>query len=212
MLFITFVTSFISCKNEKKKFPLSEATMIKHKMYGELLEYAIFDNSKIEFVENIICESLTKNKNFVFRKSFFIIENDSSNYFFTCMKKEYFKGDPFNMIYFDINQPDSIYNYSPDLKFSIYDINKMIDKISNRNNKTIEETLKHTRINNYFIPNFHITILFDSMDCNHKFVQKVIKINGWINLIMKSYSQTLFPNENVIFKPCIILDINNNHQ
>ena len=75
---ISFIIYLNSCTDVKvKHFPFSEDEMVEYNLYGALLEYAIHDSSKIDFVESIICDSIRKNQKLVFSKTKTII-NDSS--------------------------------------------------------------------------------------------------------------------------------------
>ena len=44
-----------------EKFPFNEEELIE-KNFGVLLEYAIFDSTKIDFVKSILCDSICKNQ------------------------------------------------------------------------------------------------------------------------------------------------------
>lgn len=103
LIFITFTSMTISCVDKKsdmtKTFPFSEKDMmVNNGMIGALLEYAIFDSTKIEFVKENICDSISNKNDFVFSKIETII-NDSSFFFYHYHQNEHITFDYFGVIY-----------------------------------------------------------------------------------------------------------------
>ena len=71
----------LSCNNERNKFPFTEDEILQNEMYGTLLDYALFDTTKTEFVDDILCDTIIKNEHLVFSKNSTKIE-DRSYFFF----------------------------------------------------------------------------------------------------------------------------------
>ena len=201
-LIILFLT--VSCKNENEKFPFSEDAMVQSKMYGMLLEYALFDTTKIEFVNTILCDTLKKNDELIFSKIETKIDDSSYFYFHLC-EYEPIINDYIGMIYVDINKFDSIYMYCFDynLKYSTNEFIKVIEDIAEHNKSTVEETIKHRKINNNYVPHFYFVVMTDYSDYESGFVEKVIRINKQINALMGECSLKVFGNEKVAIIPFI---------
>ena len=80
---VILLTLVSSCTDSKTKhFPFSEAELTEYNMFGALLEYAIYDSTKIEFVEKAICDSIKKNQGLMFCKTEAFIVRDNRSYFF----------------------------------------------------------------------------------------------------------------------------------
>ena len=205
-LYIIILFIIVSCRNEDKRFPFEVEQLVQNKMYGILLEYALYDTTKIDFVNSILCDTLKKNRDLIFTKIETKI-NDSSYYFFHLHEFEPITNDYIGMIYVDINKFDSIYMYSFDesLKYSTNEFIKVIQEIAKHNNSTVEKTIKHCNINNRFIPNFYFIVMIDSNCYNGDFVSKVKQINQQINSLMSSCSDRVFKNEKVKIEPYIEL-------
>jgi len=200
---IPFLVSLNSCTDSKTKhFPFSEAELTEYNIFGALLEYAIYDSSKIDFAEKAICDSIKKNQELVFCKIEAIIE-DSSYHFFNWREREYHHSDYIGIIYFDITNPDSLFYYSESFKHSIEELDYVVDEIVKHNNSTIEKTIKHHRINNQYIPHFYFIVDLDTMDCNDGFVKKAISWHNKINGLMDSYSERHFKNKEIKIRPYI---------
>jgi|SRR5690554_891172 len=202
--YIVIFLLIVSCKNEKIKFPFSEEQMVQNNMYGELLEYALYDTTRIDFVDSILCDTIRKNGDLIFSKVETEID-DISHYFFYLHEYEPIINDYIGMIYVDINKFDSIYMYcfDDDFKYSTDDFIKVIQEIAEHNKSTIEETIKHRKINNKYIPNFYFVVMFDSSCCESGFVRKVVWINQQIKSLMNACSESIFKNEKVKIKPYI---------
>lgn len=202
-LYFIILFIIVSCRNEKNNFPFDEEQMVKNKMYGELLEYALYDTTKQDFVNSILCDTLKKNSDLIFTKIETIID-DSSYYFFHLHEYEPIINDYIGMIYIDINKFDSIYMYSFDesFKYSTNEFIKVIEEIAKHNKSTVEETIKHRKVGNRFIPNFYFVVMIDTAYFEGDFVGKVIRINQQINSLMSSCSD-MFENEKVIIEPYI---------
>ena len=204
LLFLIILFFSFSCKNVNEKFPFNEEQMVQNKMYGELLEYALFDTTKIEFVQSLICDTLKKNENLIFSK---IIKEigDSSYFYFHMREYEPIINDYIGMIYIDINKFDSIYMYSFDLSFrySINEFDKVIEEIAEHNKSTVEETIKHRKINNQYIPHFYFVVMTDYSDCENGLIEKIIQINNQIDTLMDLCSMKIFKNEKIVIRPYI---------
>jgi len=206
IVFIFFAIHLNSCTDAQKYFPFSEDEMVKNNMFGALLEYAIYDRSKIDFVEGVICDSIRKNQDLVFSKTEAIIY-DSSYYFFDCHEREYVINDYIGIIYFDIKNPDSLFYYCEDFKYSIEDLDSVIDEIAKHNKSSIEKTIKYRSINDQYVPNFYFIVEFHSMDCNDGFVKKTIQFQDKINGLMDLYSERKFKNSQIKIRPYIEIRI-----
>ena len=68
LYYFLIIFLLIACKKKETAFPLDQQTMIENKMYGSLLEYALYDTTKISLVDSILCDTLKKNNNLVFSK------------------------------------------------------------------------------------------------------------------------------------------------
>ena len=194
----------VSCKNENIKFPFNEKELIQNKMYGELLEYAMYNTTKIDFVNSILCDTLKNNSDLIFSKIESRI-NDSTYYFFHLHEYEPIINDYIGMIYIDINKFDSIHMYSFDnnFKYSSNEFIKVILEIAEHNKSTVEKTMKHRKINNKFIPNFYFVVMVDFATCDDEFVRRFIHVNKQINSMMTSCSKKIFKNEKVEIEPYI---------
>lgn len=209
-ILIVFISCFISCQIDeeietpKNHFPFSESEMITQNSIGTLLEYAIFDTSNIEFVENIICDTLKSKENYVFSK-IELETNDSTFFFYSYKKREYPRTDYIGMIYLDIDKPDTISMYSYDWKYHIDDFEQIMKEIAERNNCSEKDVLQHRKMGNYFIPKIYFFIDFNSMDCSTNFLRKVVRIEKKINSLFKNYIQSKFKDEIILVKPYIEL-------
>ena len=203
ILNIVFIVSSCCQSNVEyvELFPLSEDELIEDN-FGVLLEYAIFDSTKIDFVKNILCDSICKNQNLTFRKIETVI-NDSSYFFFYCREREFERSDYIGVLYFDINNLDTICLYSHSFRYGINDIDKIIEKIADYNKTSIDETVKYWKIGNQYGPNFYCIVEFDLMKCENGFIEKVIMFNRTLNKLMDTYSEKKFPNEKVVIRPYI---------
>ncbi len=207
MRYIFYIVTLLlitSCKNKENKFPFDEEQMVKEKLYGELLEYALFDSTKIDFVDSLLCDTLRKNEDLILSKIQTVI-NDSSYYFFHLHEYEPIINDYIGMIYMDINRFDSIYMYAFDnnLKYSTDEFLKVIEAISDHNKTTIEETIKYRKIKNSFIPNFYFVVMIDTVLCESGFVRKFKQINKQIDTMLNSCGEHIFKNEKINIDPYI---------
>ena len=201
LLILTAMTFIMcSCNQNKVKhieqFPLSEELIGKN--IGLLLEYAIFDSTKIDFVKSLICDSIREN--FVLTKSEWII-NDSSYFFFDYYEKEIWHSDLPGILWFDINNLDSLRN-NYGRRYGINDMDRIIEKIAEFDKTSIDEVVKYRKVDNVYIPQHLLCIVFfDSFNCEDGFVEKVVLLNKTINEVMDSYSEKKFPNEKIIIRP-----------
>jgi hypothetical protein len=204
---VLFLASLNSCTDSKTKcFPFSESELTENNMFGALLEYAIYDSSKIEFVEKAICDSIKKNQELMFCKTdaSIVRENSFNSYFFfDCNEAVISRNDYIGFIYFNISKPDSLILYCDKFRYSTEDIDYVVDEIVKANNSTIEETVKHHKFNDQYVPNFYFTVFFGTMDCNDGFVKKAVSWHNKINGLMDSYSERHFKNEKIKIRPYI---------
>ena len=109
------------------------------------------------------------------------------------------------MLYVDINKFDSIYMYCFDYRFrySTNEFIKVIEEIAEHNKSTVEETIKHRKINNKYIPHFYFVVMTDYSDCESGFIEKVNRINKQINTLMDICSMKIFKKERVVITPYI---------
>jgi len=202
--FIVVLLLICSCNKSNVEFPFTEEQMVGNKMYGELLEYALFDTTKVDFVNALLCDTLKKNENLIFKKIITEI-GDSSYFFFQLQEYRPVINDYIGMLYVDINNFDSIYRYSftSDSRYSTKEFIKVIDYIAELNQSTIEETIKHEKVNNKYIPHFYFVVMADYSDCESGFVEKVMQINRQINALMEECSEQIFKNEKVEIVPSV---------
>ncbi len=201
-----------SCKEKKldgedNGFPLSETELINSKEIGSMLEYAIFDTTKIDFVNNIICDTPRIKSGFVFSKLEAHIY-DSSYFFFYYHEDRHIDFDYIGMIYLDLENPDTICLYSYDWKYHINDFEQIIIEISDYNKCSVMEIIKHRKVGRYYVPNLYFNFNLNSLECSNGFVKKVIEIDRKVNSIMDKYIKSEFPNEEILIKPNIQLWIN----
>ena len=170
-----------------EQFPLSENELIEEN-FGVLLEYAIFDSTKINFVKSLICDSISKSKYLMFRKMELDI-NDSSYFFLTCLDDwDLMHNDYPGLLWLDINNLDSLTN-NFGYRYSIYDIDKIIEELVEFNKTSIDEVVKQWKIGNVYIPYLVYIVIFDSFNCEDGFVEKVVLFNKTISKVMNSYSE-----------------------
>ncbi len=179
---------------------------MKTKEPGILLEYSIFDTTKIEFVKNILCDTLNDNQDIVFEKQAVII-NDSTYYFYTLRKRMYVEFDYIGMLYFDAENLDTFSMYTYDWKFTIDDFDSAVKAIYESNQFSKEELFKRKKIGNYYVPDIFFNIEVNSMKCESGFLEKVVQADRKINLLLKNYVQKEFPDENILVKPRITIQL-----
>ena len=222
-IFILSIAFFVSscCQSNVKyveRFPFSEDELLEEN-FGILLEYAIFDSTKIDFVKNLICDSISKNKYLMFEKMEMEI-NDSSYFFFVCRgEKEIIRSSYPGALWIDINNLDSLRN-NFGYRYGINDIDIIIEelvefnktKISSIDATSIDKLVKQWKIGNVYIPYLLYIVHFDfhSFTCEGGFVEKVRLINKTINKVMDTYSERQFPNEKIIIRPQIEIKIDFN--
>lgn len=204
ILFIIVTLTIVACENETKKFPFSEEEMVQNKMYGILLDYTLFDTTKTDFVDDILCDTITKNENLIFSKIITEIE-DSSYFFFHMYEYEPIINDYIGMLYVDIDRFDSIYMYGyyDDFRYSTNDFIKLIKEIATHNKSTVEETIKHRKVNNSYIPHFYFVVRTNYSDCENGFTKQVIWITKQINNLMNDCVIKILKNENIEITPYI---------
>ena len=178
--------------------------MVENKMYGELLEFALHDSTKIDFVDSLLCDTLKKNSALIFSKIETEI-NDSLYFFFHMHEYEPVINDYVGIIYVEINQFDSIYMYSFDssFRYSTSEFMKVIEEISDHNKKTIEETIKYRKIKERFIPHFYFVVMIDTALCKRGFVREFMQINEQIDTMLNSCIKKIFKNEQIKIEPYI---------
>lgn len=204
IFYILILFLITSCKNEDSKFPIDEQLMVENKMYGELLEFALYDSTNIDFVNSLLCDTLRKNSDLIFSKIETEI-NDSLFYFFHMHEYEPVINDYIGMIYVDINQFDSIYMYSFDssFRYSTNEFMKVIKEISDHNKKTKEETIKHRKFKDSFIPHFYFVVMIDTALCKNGFIRKFMRVSEQIDTMLNSCSEEIFKNEKIKIEPYI---------
>jgi len=220
ILSIAFIVGSCGQKNVEyvEQFPFSEDELIEEN-FGILLEYAIFDSTKIDFVKNLICDSVSKNKYLIFEKMELNI-NDSSYFFFICHEnKDLRRSDYPGILWVDINNLDSLRN-NFGYQYGINDIDIIIEELVEFNKTrfsiidatSIEKLVKQWKVGNVYIPYLIYIVYFDfhSFTCEGGFVEKVILFNATINKVMDTYSKKQFPNEKIIIRPQIEIQIDFN--
>ena len=220
ILSIAFILDSCSQSNVKiiEQFPYSENELIEEN-FGILLEYAIFDSTKIDFVKSLICDSISKNKHLMFTKMELDIK-DSSYFFFICREdKDWRRSDYPGILWVDINNLDSLSN-NFGYRYGINDIDIIIEElvefnktsISSIDATSIEKLVKQWKIGNVFIPYLVYIVYFDfnSFTCEGGFVEKVLLFNKTINKVMDTYSEKQFPNEKIIIRLQIEIEIDFN--
>jgi len=218
ILSIAFIVGSCNQSNVEyiERFPFSEDELIEEN-FGILLEYAIFDSTKIDFVKRLICDSISRNKYLKFAKMELEI-NDSSYFFFICREdKDLRRSDYPGILWIDINNLDSLTN-NFGYRYGINDIDIIIEelvefnktKISSIDATSTDKIVKQWKIGNVFIPYLVYIVYFDSFNCEDGFVEKVILFNKTINNVMDSYSEKKFPNEKIIIRPQIEIEIDFN--
>lgn len=205
LILIAFITIINSCNDwvviTENHFPVSESEMLRNPiMIGTLLEYAIYDTSKIEFVKSIVCDSLQEKKDYTFFKVEAII-NDSSYHFFYFQEREYHESDYIGILYIDIDNLDSISMYSKEYKFHIKEFEKIVEQITYHEKCSISEIFKYRKIGSYYIPRIYFIVEFNSMSCSDGFIEKVIKVNSRINSLLSTYFKEKFPTEEILISP-----------
>ena len=205
LIFSILVLIAGSCRQSSlenvEQFPLSEEELIEEN-FGVLLEYAIFDSTKIDFIKSLICDSISKNKYLIFEKMEVVI-NDSSYFFFICSKNQDLRHSDYpGILWIDINNLDSL-NNNFSYRYGINDIDTIIEELAEFNKTSIDEVVKSWKIGNVYIPYLLYIVHFDSFNCEDGFVEKVILFNKTINKVMDSYSEKIFPNEKIIIRPQI---------
>ena len=86
-------------------------------------------------------------------------------------------------------------------------IDKIIEELAEFNKTSIEKVAKLWKIGNVYIPKLVYIVLFDSFNCGDGFVEKVILLNKTINKVMDTYAEKQFPNEKIIIRPQIEIQI-----
>ena len=204
---IVLILLLHSCSSKKQiEFLISESEMIRNNKFGLLLEYAIWDNTKIELVNKIICDSVEPYKEFSFGKTEILIK-DSSYYFFDFYETKYFINDYIGVIYLDINEPDSVFYYCEDFKYHINDFDLIVNEIVNHNNSTIEKTLKYRKVGSKYVPHFYFIVSFHTMDCADKFIETSIEYYKKINGILDKFIERNFGSEIIDVEPFIEIRI-----
>ncbi len=216
VLFLFFVFLLVSCNSETKKrpmdnestvlelkqFPWTEEEMLRSKLYGQLLEFALFDSNKIQIVNEILCDTLLKNNNLSFSK----IETkkgDSTYFVYYLHECENISTDYIGVLYLDFKNLDSIcmYNFQNRFSFTSNDFMKILDNIAKKNKCSVEEIMKHRKLNNAFIPHFYFVVLIDSSSCSEGFVEGVKDVSYKINSIIDSCNQMIFGNDKIMVLP-----------
>lgn len=194
----------LSCNIEKHNFPFTEEEMLQNDMYGTLLEYALFDTIKTDFVDSVLCDTILKNKNLIFSKVVTEI-GDSSYFFFQMHEYEPIINDYIGILYVDINNFDSIYMYCFDnsFRYSTDEFNNVIEEIAKHNRSSVEATIKHRKINNGYIPHFYFVVMIDYSKSKNGFAKNIIKINNQIDALMETCSKTIFKNDEIKIIPYI---------
>ena len=208
IMIIAVVVAVSCCQSNVEyveQFPFSEEDLIE-KNLGVLLEYAIFDSTKIDFVKSILCDSICKNQNLTFCKTETVI-NNCSYFFFDCRMQEVRRSDYPGILWLDINNMDSLRN-NFGVRYGINDIDIIIEELAEFNKTSIDEVIKSVfikqcEIGNVYIPYLIYIVSFDSFNCEDGFVEKVILVNKTINKVMDAYSEKKFPNEKIIIRPLI---------
>jgi len=201
----TIILILISCQTNKLEiFPYTEKQMVENSLFGTLLEYAIFDSTKCEFVKTIICDSLKKEYDFVFSKMHVEINDTSYHQFIGPYEEDWnVIYDYYGVIYIDINRRDSFCVYNYDLVYGFDDLDLIIEKIASRYNKSPIEILKNRKVGNAYIPEIYFVVETATMNCEEGFVEKVISVNKFINDLMNSYSSRKLPMEEIRITPYI---------
>ncbi len=202
------LTQLYSCNNKKEKadqrntFLLSETEMIEMNDPGVLLEYAIYDTSKVEFVKSIICDTLSFGKDYVFRKVETTI-NDSSYFLYDFQQKEYINVDYVGMIYFDAGDLDTFAFYTDDRKYPVKDFGKVLKEICDYNKCSLEELIKYRKVGEYYIPNIYVYVEFNSMSCDSGFIEKAVIIDHKISSLFSEFIRKELPDDTLLIKPYI---------
>lgn len=207
------ITQLYSCNNKKENsnqintFPFTEAEMIEMNDPGLLLEYAIYDTSKIDFVKNLICETLKQERDIVFRKSKVII-NDNTYFHYIIEERMYVEFDYIGMIYFDANNLDTFSMYSCDWKYKTDNLDKAITEICENNKFSKRELIKHDKVSKFYIPKIYFHIEVNSMNCDCAFIEHVVHADRFIDSLLQAYVNKEFPDDKILVKPYTIIQLN----
>jgi len=213
VVFVICLIGLSSCKENKLGgsdsvgFPLNETQMVKSKEIGTMLEYAIFDSTKIDFVTNIICDTFSIKDGFVFSKIEAIIY-DSSYFFFYYHEWEDINFDYIGMIYLDLENPDTICLYSYKWKYSINDFGQIIKEISDHNQCSVMELIKDRKVGRYYVPKIVFIVNLNSSECSSGFVKQAIETDRIVNSLLDKYIKSEFPDEKILIKPNIEIWVN----
>ncbi len=211
---IIFVSVFLclnSCQiNHKEKFPFSEQEMSEEMNYGTLLEYAIYDTTKIELVKSMIGDRLKSGEDFLFRKIFVEVNDIIYHYFAGPFIEDYsVESHYLGVVYLEINRRDSCYLFDPKLVYGLNEFDLIVEKVAERYNKTPVEILMDKKMDNVYIPKIYFIVKTKSMDCQDGFVEKIIKVDRFIKDLLREYVKRNFPEKEIRISPFIEVRKNN---
>ncbi len=194
-----------SCQTEpKEKFPFSEKEMAEGLNIGTLLEYAIYDSTKVEFVKSTIGDSLRKGIDLYFKKIFVEINDTIFHHFAGPFIENWNVVSHYlGVVYLDIDRRDSCYLYDPTLVYGLNELDLIMESIAERYNKTPVEILKDNKVGNAYVPKIYFVVNTESMDCRDGFVEKTINIDKFIKDLMREYVERSFPEEEIRISPFI---------
>lgn len=207
-LIIIGILIFSCSQNKTKNFPIVNENLMSNMNYGHLLAYAIYDNSKIEKVKSIMCDSLNKSPNIVFQK-ITIIDQADTFFFFTSMNRNNFIDvaciDWKRIINIDFDNLDSL--SWKRTKFHINDLNTIIDSIAILSSSKVTQIIEQRQIKNMYIPLFLFVVNLKTYDCNNGFVEKTIALDNRINKLMDQLAMEIYPNKSILIRPNIEIKV-----
>lgn len=193
----------LSClRHQSHSFPLTEKEMIVNRAYGMLLEYAIFDDTKIDLVKSVLCDSLEVNPDIIFRKTETIFPSDTLLMFCSFKKDTYDSSiDWKNILNVKLEMQDSITWLSD--KYHINEITPIIDSIIKSSDDNVDWVFKQRKIKDIYVPTFAFVVKVEILNCNSDFIENVIQLNKRVNKLMDKLSKDYYPEEKITIRPII---------
>ncbi len=176
---------FSSC-SESRTTTNFENEFIEYKNLGGLIQIVLNEESKLKYLESLICDSLhtLKNSNFVHHVvsngtdsswSLHAYKNDGT---INCFDSKRF-------IAIHLNQTDSL-TWGGE-RFSFGNLRSIMDSIAFYQNTSLSELMLERSINGVYRPSIPFKVETNSYSCDDDFLEKLMELN---NSIIKVYERT----------------------